>query len=63
MHKTVFGLIAIGLMALMVASVMESSPSGAHAKRAAVAAPEMVSAFELMARATNLPVTLTSDAF
>jgi hypothetical protein len=50
-------------MALMVASVMESAPSGAHAKKAAVAAPEMVSAFELMARAPNLPVTLTSDAF
>jgi hypothetical protein len=58
MHKTIFGLIAIALMAVMVASVMESSLTGAHARKSGVAAPEMVSAFELMSRATNLPVTV-----
>ena len=62
MHKTVFGLVAVALMAALVASVMESTSTGAHATKAAIAAPEMVSAFDLMARATNLPVTV-ADAF
>jgi hypothetical protein len=62
MHKTVFGLIAVAVMAVMVASVMESTSTGAHANKAAVAAPEMTSALDLMSRATNLPVTV-ADAF
>jgi hypothetical protein len=61
MHKTVFSLIAIALMAAMIASVMESTATGAQATKA-VSAPEMVSAFDLMSRATNLPVTV-ADAF
>jgi hypothetical protein len=62
MHKTLFGLAAVALIALMVASVMESTPTGAHARKAAVAAPEMASALDLMSRAPNLPVTV-ADAF
>ena len=57
MHKTIFGLAAVALMAVMVASAMESTPTGAHASKPAA------SAYELMAQATDLPVAPAYDAF
>jgi hypothetical protein len=57
MHKTVFGLVAVALMAVMVASVMKSTPTGAQATKPAA------SALELMSTSTNLPVAPAYDAF
>ena len=57
MYKTVFGLVAVALMAVMVASAMESTPTGAQPSKPAA------SAYELMAKSTNLPVAPAYDAF
>jgi hypothetical protein len=57
MYKTVFGLVAVALIAVMVASVMESTPTGAHASKPAA------SAYELMSKSMNLPVAPAYDAF
>ena len=57
MHKTIFGLAAVALMAVMVGSVMKSTPTGAQATAPAA------SAFELMSQSTDLPVSPGYDAF